>query len=122
MTAMEMSRRPAASVGRRFYLIMSLLMAAVFVGGFSTTVPGDFAPPGLPLLLHVHGAISTCWVLLFVAQPAFIARGSLKLHRQVGMVGAGLAGLMAIMALVATVFAIRYGRVPPSSRPPSSCS
>lgn len=112
MTAMEMSRRPAASVGRRFYLIMSLLMAAVFVGGFSTTVPGDFAPPGLPLLLHVHGAISTCWVLLFVAQPAFIARGSLKLHRQVGMVGAGLAGLMAIMALVATVFAIRYGRVP----------
>lgn len=113
MTAMEMSRRPVAGVGRRFYLIMSLLMAAVFVGGFSTTVPGDFAPPGLPLLLHVHGAISTCWVLLFVAQPAFIARGSLKLHRQVGMVGAGLAGLMAIMALVATLFAVRYGRVPP---------
>lgn len=113
MTAIEMSRRPVASVGRRFYLIMSLLMAAVFVGGFSTTVPGDFAPPGLPLLLHIHGAISTCWVLLFVAQPAFIARGSLKLHRQVGMVGAGLAGLMAIMALVATLFAIRYGRVPP---------
>lgn len=113
MTAIEMSRRPAAGVGRRFYLIMSLLMAAVFVGGFSTTVPGDFAPPGLPLLLHVHGAISTCWVLLFVAQPAFIARGSLKLHRQVGMVGAALAGLMAIMALVATLFAIRYGRVPP---------
>ncbi|RRN62233.1 hypothetical protein [Caulobacter sp. 602-1] len=118
MTAMEMSRRPAASVGRRFYLIMSLLMAAVFVGGFSTTVPGDFAPPGLPLLLHVHGAISTCWVLLFVAQPAFIARGSLKLHRQVGMAGAGLAGLMAIMALVATVFAIRYGRIPPFFPPP----
>ena len=113
MTAIEMSRRPVASVGRRFYLIMSLLMAAVFIGGFGQTVPDDFThKPGLPLLLHVHGAVFTLWVLVFVAQPAFVARGSLKLHRQVGMAGAWLAGLMVIMGLAATIFAIRYKFIP----------
>jgi uncharacterized membrane protein YozB (DUF420 family) len=114
MTAVDMRRAPATSVGRRFYLIMSLLMATVFIGGFSQTVPGDFAPaPGLPLLLHVHGAVFTLWVLVFVAQPAFVARGSIKLHRQIGMFGAGLAGAMVIMGVAATLFAIRYKMVPP---------
>ena len=103
-----------AKVGRRFYLIMSLAMAAVFVAGFSTTVPGDFAPsPGLPLLLHVHGAVFTCWVLVFVAQPALVARGSLALHRKVGMIGAGLAVAMIVMGLAATLFSVRIDRVPP---------
>lgn len=119
MTAIEAGRRPAAKVGRRFYLIISLLMAAVFVGGFGQTVPGDFThKPGLPLLLHVHGAVFTLWVLVFVAQPAFVAHGSLKWHRQVGMAGAWLAGLMVIMGLAATVFAIRY-KFTPSFFPPA---
>lgn len=114
MTAIEADRQPMAAVGRRFYLILSLLMAAVFVGGFSQTVPDDFGhTPALPLLLHVHGAVFTCWVAVLVAQPTFVARGSLKLHRQVGMLAAWLAGLMVIMALVATIVAIRQHFVPP---------
>ncbi|WP_168073173.1 hypothetical protein [Caulobacter sp. SSI4214] len=112
MTAIEAGRRPAANVGRRFYLIMSLLMAAVFIGGFGQTVPDDFAPPGLPLLFHIHGAVFTCWVLVFVAQPAFVARGSIKLHRQVGLAGAALAGLMVVMGLAATISAFPAHRVP----------
>lgn len=95
MATIELAGRSARRVGRPFYLIMSLLMAAVFVAGFSQTVPGDFAPaPGLPLLLHIHGAVFTVWVLVFVAQPAFITRGSLALHRKVGLFGAALAGAM----------------------------
>jgi hypothetical protein len=76
MTAVDMGRAPATSVGRRFYLIMSLLMAAVFVGGFPNGA-GATSPttPGLPLLLHVHGAVFTLWVLVFVAQPAFMRAG-----------------------------------------------
>ena len=88
-------------------------MALVIVAGFSTTVPDDFThTPGLPLLLHIHGAVFTLWVLLFVAQPAFIARGSLKLHRQIGWVGAGLAAAMVTMGFAATLFAIRFHFVP----------
>lgn len=113
MTTIGIRRRASRTAGRPFYLIMSLVMAAVIVIGFSQTVPGDFAPtPGLPLLLHVHGAIFTLWVFLFVAQPAFIVRGSLKLHRQVGMLGAALAGAMVVMGLAATLFSIRHHMVP----------
>ncbi len=113
MTTMVARRQPARTAGRSFYLIMSLLMAAVFVGGFSQTVPDDFAPvPGLPLLLHIHGAVFTLWVLLFVAQPAFVARGSVELHRRIGVLGAGLAAAMVVMGVAATLFAIRYHRVP----------
>lgn len=112
MTAIGV-RPSGGTVGRPFYLTMSLLMAAVIIAGFSQTVPDDFtATPGLPLLLHGHGAVFTLWVLLFVAQPAFIARGSYALHRRVGWVGAGLAGAMVIMGLAATWFALRYHRVP----------
>jgi uncharacterized membrane protein YozB (DUF420 family) len=102
-----------AVVGRPFYLIMSLVMAAVIIGGFSTTVPGDFAPrPGLPLLLHVHGAVFTLWVMIFVAQPALIFRGSVRLHRRIGMAGAGLAVAMVVMGIAATLFSIRYDMIP----------
>ncbi len=113
MTAIAMTRQPSRTVGRPFYLGMSLLMAAVFVGGFATTVPDDFAPaPGLPLLLHVHGAVFTLWVLLFVAQPAFIARGSVALHRRIGGFGAVLAVAMVVMGLAATYYSVHYNRVP----------
>jgi uncharacterized membrane protein YozB (DUF420 family) len=113
MTAIDLQRQAIWNVGRSFYLTMSLLMAAVIVGGFSTTVPDDFAAhPGLPLLLHLHGAVFTLWVFLFVAQPAFISRGAVKLHRQIGLAGAALAGAMVIMGLAATLYAIRFHRVP----------
>lgn len=113
MATTASTHRPARMVGRPFYLIMSLLMAAVFIGGFSSTVPDDFAAkPGLPLLLHVHGAVFTLWVLIFVAQPALIFRGSLRLHRTIGMAGAALALAMVIMGVAATLFSVRYHMIP----------
>lgn len=111
-----LARQPRGSgeVSRAFYLWISLTMAAVFVGGFSGTVPKDFlGTPALPLLLHVHGAIFTLWVVLFVAQPAFIARGSLRLHRRVGWAGTGLAVAMVVMGVAATLFSIHHHAVPP---------
>lgn len=116
MTATSIARQPQRirEVGQSFYLVMSLVMAAVFVGGFSRTVPGDFlATPPMPLLLHVHGAVFTLWVLLLVAQPAFIVRGSVRLHRRLGWAGAGLAAAMVVMGMAATLFSIRHNFIPP---------
>ena len=113
MASRSFDRTRRARVGRPFYLMMSLAMAAVIVGGFSRTVPNDFAStPGLPLLLHVHGAVFTLWVLVFVSQPAFIARGSIALHRKIGWLGAALALAMLVMGTAATIYAIRYDFVP----------
>ncbi|TPG46535.1 hypothetical protein EAH76_23245 [Sphingomonas glacialis] len=98
---------------------MSLAMAAVFISGFGNTVPNDFiGTPALPLLLHVHGAVFTLWVMLFVAQPAFIARGSITLHRKIGWLGVALAAAMLIMGVAATLFTVHYGYIP-SFLPPA---
>lgn len=113
MSSLSMTGPRRKTVRRPFYLIMSLALAAVIVGGFAHTVPGDFADkPGLPLLLHLHGAVFTLWLMLFVAQPAFIARGSVALHRKVGMIGAGVAAAMLVMGIAATLYAVRYDFVP----------
>ncbi|WP_140852653.1 hypothetical protein [Sphingomonas glacialis] len=120
MTAtLGITRPRPAVVGRPFYLVMSLAMAAVFISGFGNTVPNDFiGTPALPLLLHVHGAVFTLWVMLFVAQPAFIARGSITLHRKIGWLGVALAAAMLIMGVAATLFTVHYGYIP-SFLPPA---
>ncbi|QWT21646.1 hypothetical protein KPL74_06480 [Bacillus sp. NP157] len=113
MGSVGIGRTSARIVRPPFYLFMSLAMAAVIIGGFSRTVPDDFtASPGLPLFLQIHGLVFTLWIVLFVAQPAIVFRGSLKLHRRVGWLGAILACAMLVMGLVATFFAIRYNAVP----------
>lgn len=100
--------------GRRFYLIMAALMAATIVAGFSRTVPSALTtPPGLPLLLHIHGFVFLSWLVLFVAQPTLIGAGQVGLHRRLGWAGAVLAVLMVVMGVAATVFAIATHVVPP---------
>ena len=104
------SPRPA---WQPFYLIMSLVLAGIAVAGFSRTVPGDFAVPGFPALLWLHAAVFTAWMLLFVAQPALTMAGSLRLHRRLGWLGAGLACAMVALGSIAILMALWADQVPP---------
>ena len=110
---MEASHQPTALAGRRFYLVMSVFLAGIVVLGFSHTVPSDLAPPGLPLLLLLHAMIFGAWVLLFVAQPALVARRSILIHRKLGWVGAALACAMILLGGSAILFALRNHTLPP---------
>lgn len=112
MATAVVSDRPA-EVGRGFYLVMFLVMVGILVAGFSQTVPDDFAPtPGLPLLLHVHGAVFTCWVLIMVAQPSLVVAGNLRRHIQIGTIGMVLAAAMVVMAVAATLYSVGHHLVP----------
>jgi uncharacterized membrane protein YozB (DUF420 family) len=119
MSSVDIGRTSSKVVRPPFYLGMSLAMAAVIIAGFSRTVPDDFtAGTKFPLLLAIHGTVFTLWIVLFVAQPAIVARGSLKLHRRIGWIGAGLAAAMVVMGLAATFYAVHSNAVP-SFFPPS---
>lgn len=119
MSSVGIGRTSSRVVRPPFYLVMSLAMAAVIIAGFSRTVPDDFsAGSKFPLLLAIHGAVFTLWIVLFVAQPAIVARGSLKLHRRIGWIGAFLAFAMLVMGVAATLFAIRFNAVPSFFPPP----
>ncbi len=115
MTTIGIQRGSAsAGLARRFYLIMAVLMAATIIAGFSRTVPVALTTkPGLPLLLHIHGFVFLCWLVLFVAQPALIGAGGVRLHRKLGWAGAVIAGLMMVMGVAATLNAIATHTVPP---------
>jgi hypothetical protein len=96
-----------ARSGDRFFLGMAAVLAVVIFTGFGQTYPASLtSQPPLPTGLHLHGAAFAGWVLLFVAQPALALRGSMRLHRILGWIGAGLAVAMVIMGVWAVRIAL----------------
>jgi hypothetical protein len=84
------------------------MVLTVFLG-FAPTyyLKGWFGGPPLTPLVHFHGLVFTCWILLYFAQTVLIARHRIGLHRRLGMAGAGLAVLLVVVGLATTVQAIR---------------
>jgi hypothetical protein len=68
---------------------MSLLMAATVFAGFARTYfLAGFAHAPLPnLLIHVHGAAFSYWILLLVVQASLVYAGRVDIHRRLGIAG-----------------------------------
>jgi hypothetical protein len=92
---------------RRFYVVISLVFAAlvfwVFAHGYYLKLL--FGTPALPLLLHVHGAVMSGWVVLLAVQSGLIAAHRETWHRRLGVFGAFWAGLVVLLGSVTTVHA-----------------
>lgn len=105
---------PRARGGGRFYLRINILLLAVVFVGFSHSyfLSSWLAPqrPALSGLLHFHGAVATLWLLLMVSQPLLIARGDIRLHKRIGLVGAAVAVLMPLSAILVGIAAIKRGQ------------
>ena len=93
-----------------FYLCMGLVMAALIVAGFSRTVDRSLfhANPPRPLLLWMHGAAFSAWVVLFIAQSALVRSRKISVHRLLGWFGAGLAAVMVVLGLTINVVMTRF--------------
>jgi hypothetical protein len=80
------------------------ILVAVFVG-FARTyyLRPHFQSAPLPLYLHVHGAVFSAWIALFVVQTSLVAARRTAVHRQLGVVGAALAAVMVVVALIAAI-------------------
>jgi len=62
------------------------VLAALVISGFSRTVnPNLFlAKPPRPLLLWIHGAAFSTWVVFFIAQSALVRARKVSVHRLLG--------------------------------------
>jgi hypothetical protein len=80
----------------------TLILVTVFLG-FARTyyLAGVFRAPLPNLLVHIHGAVFTLWILLLIVQTSLIAGDRVDIHRRVGLFGFGLACLMMILGLMA---------------------
>jgi hypothetical protein len=81
--AVAMGLTVFAGFARTYYL-------RFFTGGPSATINGN----PFTTLVHVHGALFTAWVLLFIIQTAFIASHRITAHRRLGVAGTMLAAAM----------------------------
>jgi hypothetical protein len=70
----------------RFFLGMTIVMAAVVLAGFMPTLFGRaaFNVPKMPAYLYLHGMTLTAWYALLVLQATLAGRRNLALHRQLG--------------------------------------
>ncbi len=79
-----------------FYFLMSLLVAAIVVWGFSHSVNAHLFHPALPrpFLLWIHAAAFSGWVAFYILQSALVRTHNVRVHRSLGWFGAALGAVM----------------------------
>jgi hypothetical protein len=104
------TQRLKTFLGRYFYLCMGLVMASLVVWGFSRTVDHNLfhGNPPRPLLLWMHGAAFSTWIIFFIAQSALVRVHKVSVHRTIGWFGAGLATVMVLLGCTVAIVMTRF--------------
>ena len=107
-----------------FFTGMSLTALAVVFVGFAASyflwpiirsthdLAGRPIPPSSALIVHLHAAGFSAWMLLLVAQVRLVAASRMDIHRRVGAVVGWLVPLLVVTALMTAVRSARDGRNP----------
>lgn len=112
------AKRLHAVPGRRFdhYFFSGtawLMLASVLVGfGPSYYLAGVFRAPLPSLIIHIHGALFSCWILLLIAQNSLAWAGRVDIHKRLGLAGFLLACLMVIVGWMAATDRLARGTAP----------
>lgn len=97
---------------KRIYLIAAILLPVFVLIGFGPTYylkPFITAPPLASYLVHIHGAIMTAWVTLFIAQVFLVRTKNVRIHQTLGYLGIALAVLIVIVGFFTAVAAAKNG-------------
>ncbi len=99
------------TVERVFYSGMAILLCVCVYIGFSPTYfqAGMMRAPLPSPILHIHGAVFTLWMLLFVVQAALISARRVKWHRSFGSVAFCLPPIMIVLGVMAAIDALHRG-------------
>jgi uncharacterized membrane protein YozB (DUF420 family) len=124
--APALRRTSIGSYDRVFYSTMSFAMAATVFTGFASTyylpLIGDgptATVSGGPFtsIVHLHGALFTAWVGLFLIQTTLVATRRVSVHRKLGVVGAVLAMCMIAAGVSVAIATAARGGAPPGVDP-----
>jgi hypothetical protein len=107
--------------GRRyddvFFSGMALLILLTVLVGFARTyfLAGLFRAPLPSVIVHLHGAAFSAWIVLLVVQTSLVAARRVDIHRRLGIVGSTLACLMVVLGVWVNNRALTRGGSPPDS-------
>ncbi len=104
--------RPVNRIPERlFFGGMAVLMCLIVLVGFSPSYYGaGFVKAPLPSpILHIHGAVFTIWMLLFLVQSALISAKRIRWHRALGTVAFCVPPIMIVLGVIAALDAFKRG-------------
>jgi hypothetical protein len=108
--------RPADPAWDRiFFAGMAVILWATVLFGFAKTyfMAGMVTAPLPSVLVHIHGAAFTLWMVLLVVQIGLISAKRLHWHKRLGLAGFGLSVAMVVLGVLAATGALRRGSAPP---------
>jgi hypothetical protein len=90
-----------------------LILVFVFIG-FARTyyLTGVFLAKLPSPLVHLHGALFSCWILLLIAQIILVSAGRVGWHMRLGIFGMVLAALMVLVGFATIIGAVRRHSAP----------
>lgn len=102
--AVSSLRLPNRRVEHAFFQAMAVFLTVTMIVGFARTyfLAGVFQAKLPNLVIHIHGAVFTCWFLLLLAQSALASLHRVDLHRRLGIAGIVIAALMLLLGILAT--------------------
>ncbi|HZC21989.1 MAG TPA: hypothetical protein VE866_01525 [Candidatus Binatia bacterium] len=117
--ATERARLPGGRFDHLFFSGIALSLAAAVFSGFARTyyLAGVFRAPLPSLIIHLHGAAFSIWILLLVTQTALVSAGRVDVHRRLGIAAFSWACLMIVLGLLAATDALARGAGPPGHDP-----
>src|ERR1035437_7868570 len=80
--------------------------------GDESRISKVFHAPLPSLIIHLHGAAFSCWILLLVAQTSFVSTGCVDIHLKLGIAGFLLVCLMVPLGVLAATDSLRRGTGP----------
>lgn len=120
-TAVDRERVYLRNDNRFFAAMAFVIVAATFVGfAPSYYLAPMFGAKPLSMLLHVHGAVFTAWIILYVAQTGLVSAGRADIHRIVGPVAVVLGIAMVPLGIAAAIITKQVAaahHVPPQGPP-----
>jgi hypothetical protein len=89
---------------RYFFALMGLSFFLVAGFGFGPRVIAVVAETRpIPAIDHLHGAVMTAWLAVFVAQSVLAAKGRIAAHRQVGRLAIWLGAVVWLSIIAITI-------------------
>jgi len=117
MASADSAQRFGPGTDGPFFRIMAVVVALVVVAGFGPSYAASLPSPGLPVWVHLHGAVMTAWIVLFAVQAWLVGRRDLALHRRLGTLSVGLVVVMVPLGLLTNAMAVHRGATPPFFTP-----
>jgi hypothetical protein len=115
--------RTGGGAERRFYGGMGVVILLLVLAGFAPSyflrgsIDAGRPLPELSPLIHLHAAVFSAWIGLFIAQTALISSRRQALHKRLGGAMIALAAAMVAVGVLVATAQVARGSGPPGIPP-----